>query len=591
MYDVGVDPRTTTSFAAIAVLTLGAVACSDTETARPAIGSDASSDASLDGAPDVAPDASKDGTQADAPADGASEAPLPDADPGDAGGSDVGVDAQDGQVDAAPASCDPGAAGLGLPTLNAPVFTAAVSASTPVFRTLSTHGKMHYPDGAVTIRDTGSGWEVYLSSGRESYRLTGTSPATATLDPVAPVIAPTGNDSEPHQGYAGVTTVTACGGALRAFFHAEYHQIPVTPWSECPAPYHASMARASASPGTTSFQPDAPAWFLTSSGVASYGAPKCAYGAGGGSVFDPGGDYLYLYYYDWDAPNGIYLARSCRDDCGAPGSWRKYQAGAFSTDASASSFLESSGPSSVVVPAGGSAFDAFPVVSRNTYLDAYLMIAATESGYSLRVSADGLVWGPRVEILHHLEAADGRINVYYPTLFDAQTWSRDVTGRHLKLVHAVVADDEGRPAPHRAFVADVELSRQGDQQTVGYDRKTLVRYFNPANPYDHWCTTSTSTGYPVEGNLGMLAANSLPGTRPLYDCVVGGKDHMVSSRSDCEGATTLGIMGFVWIEPGPGRHALYRCSMASPESGVDHLVSVDPGCEGLTHEGLIGYAE
>jgi hypothetical protein len=61
------------------------------------------------------------------------------------------------------------------------------------------------------------------------------------------------------------------------------------------------------------------------------------------------------------------------------------------------------------------------------------------------------------------------------------------------------------------------LTRQGDQPTVGYDQKTLVRYFNPANPYDHWCTTSTSTGYPVEGNLRMLAANSLPGTRPLYD--------------------------------------------------------------------------
>lgn len=546
-----------------------------------------------DAATDAPSDALSDTANPDGGADTATDSPIDiDANPVDAPG-DTPVDApsdvpSDTEADAA--ACEPTAPGTGLVTLTAPNFSASISRSTPVFRTLTDNGKLHYPDGAVTFRPAGGSWEVYLASGRESYRLTGSSPTSVALDPASPVIAPTGSTSDPHHGYAGVTSVISCGGTLAAFFHGEYHAIPVTPWAECPAPYHASMARATSTGGST-FSVDTPAWFLTSSGTASYGAPKCAYGAGGGSIFDPGGDFLFLYYFDWDAPNGVYLARACKSECGQPGSWRKYHAGAFTGEASSSSFLSASGPSSAVVPTAGNTFDAFVVVSRNTYLDAYLMIAATESGYALRVSADGVAWGPRVPLLQHIDATDGSIPLYYPTLVDAQTWSRDTTGRHLKLIHAIVADDQGRSAPHRAFIADIELTRATDTATVTYDRLPLVRYLNQANPFDHWCTTSTSTGYPVEGQLGELVANSLPGTRPLYDCVVGGKDHMASQVSTCEGGQNLGIMGYLWVSAAPGRTPLFRCSMTSPEGGVDHLLSLDATCEGLTNEGLLGYVE
>jgi len=545
---------------------------------------DAIEDASIDDAWEAS---SLDASTEDAAADAEADAGIGDASVTDA--QDAAPDTNDDAANDA-ATCTPSMTGTGLVSLTAPTFSAAISTSVPVFRTLTDHGKMHYPDGAVTLRNTGADWEVYLASGRESYRLTGGSPTAVTLNPTTPVLAPTGSTSDPHHGYAGVTSVTSCGGTLTAFFHAEYHAIPVTPWPDCPAPYHASMARATAAGGGSTLLADTPPWVLTSSGTASYGAPKCAYGAGGGSVFDPGGDFLYMYYYDWDAPNGIYLARTCRSDCGGSGMWRKYVNGEFTGEAFSASFLDPSGPSTPLISAGGAAFDAFPVVSRNNYLNAYLMITATESGYALRVSADGVTWGDRIDLLQHLDAADGRINVYYPTLVDAQTWSRDETGRNLKLIHAIVADDEGRPAPHRAFLADIELTKAGTTKSATFDRRTLVRYFNNANPFDHWCTTS-STGYPVEGNLGILAANSLPGTRPLYDCLIGGKDHLVSLRSDCEGGTTLGILGFAWTSAGPGRHAIHRCSMASPEGGVDHLVSVDASCEGLTPEGILGYVE
>ncbi len=488
-----------------------------------------------------------------------------------------------------PPGCDPSAPGTGLAVASAPSFAVAVSQPSPIFRTLTNNGKQHYPDSAVTLRNTGGSWEVILAAGRETYRLTGPSPTSVSMNPVSPVLAPTDNPADPHQGYAGITSLTTCNGVLTAFFHAEYHAVPVAPWPDCPAPYHASMGRATLA-GGGSFQVDSPAWVLTSSGTAGYGAPKCAYGAGGGSIFDPGGDYLYLYYYDWDSPNGLYLARSCRDDCGVKGSWRKWNNGSFSGEAFSGSFLQPSGPSSSILPAGAGSFDAFTVVSYNSYLNGYLMVAATESGIALRGSADGINWGPRVPVLEHLQPADVLMWVLYPTVVDAGSWGREQTGRHLKLIHATVCDDLGKQASHRAFVADLELTKAGDVKTVSYDRRKLVRYYHAANPADHWCTTGSAPGYGSEGGLGKMAANSIPGTHPLYDCVQG-KDHVVSQSSHCEGGTSLGIMGYAWSAPGAGLHAIHRCWMSTSEGHVDHFVSMDPGCEGLNSEGVIGYLE
>ena len=71
----------------------------------------------------------------------------------------------------------------------------------------------------------------------------------------------------------------------------------------------------------------------------------------------------------------------------------------FASEAFASDFLAPSGDSSVVVPATATGFDAFNVVSYNTYLDSYLMVSATEEGIGLRNSPNGIDWSERVPIL------------------------------------------------------------------------------------------------------------------------------------------------------------------------------------------------
>ena len=487
--------------------------------------------------------------------------------------------------------CDPQAAGTGLPPLSAPSFSVRAAPLTEAFPALSQSGMIHFPDGAVSFVPSGGGWEGYIAAGNASYRMTGSSPQAMSLASPQPVIAPSGDPQSPHHGYGGVTTVFPCGGELVAFFHGENHQIPAPPQPGSPPPYHASMCRATGPMGAGWFSVDATPWVLATGGQATYQAPKIAYGAGGGAVFDPGGDYLYLYYFDWEGSQGVHLARACKSGCGAPGTWRKYHNGAFTSDALGVGFLPPSGPSSVIVPTGPGAFDAFTTLSHNTYLNAYLMASATESGVALRVSADGINWGPRVMVLIHHAAVDQTMRVLYPTLLDGLSWSRNQSGRQIKLIVGVEMDQAGAKVAHRAYVLDLELSLASDAPTATYHRKKLTRWFNPAAPFDHWCTTAPVGGYQNEGGLGQLAAAPEPGTRPFYDCVFSDGDHMVSIASSCEGGTSLGVMGYAWVGPGPGRHPVYRCWMNDPTGGIDHFVSTDPACEGQSVESVIGYLE
>ncbi|GAA2685399.1 MULTISPECIES: S8 family peptidase [Actinosynnema] len=95
------------------------------------------------------------------------------------------------------------------------------------------------------------------------------------------------------------------------------------------------------------------------------------------------------------------------------------------------------------------------------------------------------------------------------------------------------------------------------------------------------------SGYGAEGSLGRLVTARKPGTRPLYQCKVGGWDHMTSLRADCEGLERVGLLGYALTDRGEGAHPVFRCLIR--ESG-DHMDSRDPNCEGQTVEGVLGFA-
>ncbi|MET9143959.1 DUF5722 domain-containing protein [Streptomyces sp. NPDC057197] len=112
----------------------------------------------------------------------------------------------------------------------------------------------------------------------------------------------------------------------------------------------------------------------------------------------------------------------------------------------------------------------------------------------------------------------------------------------------------------------------------------LVRAHSPAR--GHWASTrGLPAGFTAE-NAWRLLRHEASGTRPLFECRVGGHD-MVSTEAGCEGQEPLGPLGYAGTASAPGTVALYRCRV--PSTG-DHFVSEQPACEGQLTEGLLGYA-
>lgn len=485
-------------------------------------------------------------------------------------------------------SCNPDDPSIGLPLVSNPTFTVTVQEGAPYLTDLVNQDILFFPDGALSFLNSGGLWEVFLPVGNKTMTLSGDSPESLTLQNTTPTLEPSGQSSDPYEGYVGANSVLECNGERVAFFHAEYHQIGVPPFPDAPPPYHATMGRATAPLGSTMFSYDSPSWFLTASQPANYNENKLAYGAGGGSIFD-GGDFYYLYYYDWDGDQGVHVARACADTCGENLTWRKWNDGAFASEAFSSDFLAPSGDSSVVVPATATGFDAFNVVSYNTYLDSYLMVSATEEGIGLRNSPNGIDWSERVPILEHVSSADLTMRVLYPSAFDAQTWSRNQTGRTLRLIYGLEMTADGQLGSHRAWMAEIELSKGTDQPTGNSHLKVLKRYVN-SDMTDHWTTTQIEpTNYTFEVSQGKIAANSLPDTSPLFDCDLSG-NHLASLYASCEGGVSAGIMGYIWESAGSNRIPLYRCVVTNATE-VDHFVSVDSQCEGQQIEGVLGYVE
>jgi hypothetical protein len=93
---------------------------------------------------------------------------------------------------------------------------------------------------------------------------------------------------------------------------------------------------------------------------------------------------------------------------------------------------------------------------------------------------------------------------------------------------------------------------------------------------------------PEAFNLGSLyEAPSGAATTPLFLCKAFSTDWIPTTDPSCFGQLKVGILGYMYSSPGPGRIALYRCTV--PEVG--DMVSLDPACEGQQADGLLGYSQ
>ncbi|SCL25687.1 Serine protease, subtilisin family [Micromonospora inyonensis] len=120
--------------------------------------------------------------------------------------------------------------------------------------------------------------------------------------------------------------------------------------------------------------------------------------------------------------------------------------------------------------------------------------------------------------------------------------------------------------------------------TVTPGTATLYRHWNGR---DHVSSTSVSiSGYVNENAIGKLHTTPVAGTKPIYQCVVSGWDHMTSGASNCEGQANAGIIGYVYASPPAEPHrAVHRCRMSTG----DHFDSPASNCEGQIYEHVIGY--
>lgn len=122
-----------------------------------------------------------------------------------------------------------------------------------------------------------------------------------------------------------------------------------------------------------------------------------------------------------------------------------------------------------------------------------------------------------------------------------------------------------------------------------YDKLPLMRYFS-SEYADHWVTTDrvNDWSYRYESTLGYLRINPARGYRPLFECLVGGRDHMISPDQYCEGQEYLGVAGYIRERAASGAQMIRRCIT---RDGQSHFVSTDVRCEGQRQEGILGYID
>ncbi|MBX0330169.1 hypothetical protein K2Z83_21095 [Oscillochloris sp. ZM17-4] len=387
---------------------------------------------------------------------------------------------------------------------------------------------------------------------------------------------------------AWLNSVWQDGALIRGWYHAE---------TACNYPEtHKSVAYAESYDGGQTFlKPNYPNNQVITS-PATYTDPN-ADDEGDQHVIQIG-DYLYLYFLSTHQPSWqIGVARSSVADKGVPGTWQKYNNGAFTQ----------AGLGGESSPIASWTNLSTSWVSYNTSLNTYIgfsgvwdPVANRQKGFGLSASSDGLSdWTTRIN---------------------------PVTGQPY-----VLLSYEGgwtRPGdPHDLIAYPSFVSTYGDSNTVGdvfwlyamainpgegFDQRYLIRRKIRVTPTassapvdlvprialskyqnldDTWFTTTTTDpGYQVQETIGYLFTDQVANSIAVYDCYIESwHDHMlVPNDSTCAGGNVSYLRQIGWISTVPFTNSIqvYRCWDAAI---TNHFISTDPACAGKQTEWPMGY--
>ena len=149
-------------------------------------------------------------------------------------------------------------------------------------------------------------------------------------------------------------------------------------------------------------------------------------------------------------------------------------------------------------------------------------------------------------------------------------------------------DTLGRISSVKAPAATAAAQRL--EHTLGYKLSSQLpvsRFYNLTTGDHRASIASNLPGYILEFTHGYIFKDSGTNLTPLYSCLVGTSNEMVSLDSNCEGTGILGRLGYAYdrTKPQPaGTVPLYRCRV-----GGEHFTSTQSNCDGYIFEFLLGY--
>jgi hypothetical protein len=303
----------------------------------------------------------------------------------------------------------------------------------PVLTNEFAYGLIGGPDEALTsLRFSDGSTRVWMDSGElpegcsfvMSTKDFGSFEFLPKPEPNAvPVFDPTAPDTDAYDAdYAGPNSVVpaANGRDLLMIYDSENHKFD-SGWG---IGYYATEGIARSSDAGLTWQREGA--IITSESVKPPSPPKYGAGAGSASVVSVGG-YLYAVFVEQGpGPRGLGLARAPLSSDGAPGSWRKYYDGSFSSDA------QNHGPYTELLNPYVSAY--FPNVTFNTYLNSFVMLLTSGNPFGgktnlvMLTSMDLIHWSSPRKLNPQWPANPG-FGPWYVSLITPGTTSNEITGQ------------------------------------------------------------------------------------------------------------------------------------------------------------------
>ena len=276
------------------------------------------------------------------------------------------------------------------------------------------------PDEHVSfLRAAGGGFRLWVTGSARTYALASPDLLTLTsLTGSSGVLLPSGPGTAAFDAdYAGAGSVfpAADGADLLMIYHAENHLFGGV--LSQGSPFYAAIGLARSHDGGVT-------WTRQGEIIGAHDPQSPTQTVGGAGASTPtaieAGGFIYVIYREIDPQSGVSgfaIARAPVAGDGAPGSWRKYSGGSFSTPGLGGAFA----PLNIVLDPAAPGDMRQPQVSFNTYLGQFLMTCVGNGGVYALTSADLITWTPGTVILP-APVPDATVNTktmpfnWYPTV-------------------------------------------------------------------------------------------------------------------------------------------------------------------------------